>query len=265
MSFDFIFHCSASSHCPGRKHISQRTLLSHLLSLQWVLYTLGIQITLSEIKLGLTEVVPPAVATVPVLLQSLECFFTTHCCSFQNHLGFGHVPCKKLSVSYLVTTSSNIISAVCKSMHLYIYLHVSSCMQDLAFWRIVRHPNFLPTGIMRSSLVDWTSVPDSHWEAHQVSSSFRHFGKSYYVPVCTLGCLNYLEKLALHSLYFQSCGLWSLVATTALETWYCTCRAWCLLLLVLPLWVGFLFLSCRVPRSASIWKLHCLGYKPCSW
>lgn len=119
------------------------------------------------------------------------------------------MPCKKLSVSYVLTTSSDIISAVCKSMHMYIYLHMSSCMQDLAFWKIVRHPNFLPTGIMRNSLVDWTSVPDSHWEAHQVFSSFRHFGKSHYVPVCTLGCLDYLEKLAPHSYYFQSCGLWS--------------------------------------------------------
>lgn len=227
----------ASSRCPGKALISQRTPVSYPLPLQRVSCTLSIWVALPEIRMGLTEVVPAAVATTSVVLQSRECFYYLKP-RFAKPVTSGQASSKQLSVSHLLSTSNWYYLSSVQIKALYMYLYISSYIQNLGFWKIVRHPNIFLSGIRRIFLFGWSSICDSHWEDNLAYGSFRHFGKSYYVPVRTLGCLNFLEKLSPWSLYFQSCGLWSLVATPALETSCCACRAPCQLLLVFSLGAG---------------------------
>lgn len=148
------FHCIASSHCFVRAHISQRTLC-HICYLH-NMYPEHLNCS-SELRMALTEVVPTTGAT------TLACFIVSRMLLLLEATAYktslDQASGKKLSSFLTCLVPAATVSAVCKPRHLCIYLHASSCMQAPGFWKIVRHPDFFPSGIMRTLLVLRTSMP----------------------------------------------------------------------------------------------------------
>lgn len=175
------FYRIASSHCPGRVHISQRTLCHirypHNMScVPWASESLFQRYEWAWQKWSLAQWLQP------LLFYCLKNVFTTWSQSLQSQLAQIKLQASSFPFLTCLVPPTDTTSAVCKSRHWHIYLHISSYMQGLGFWKIVRHLNTLPSGIIRSFLLGWTSIRDSHWEDNWVYGSFRHFWK---ILLCT--------------------------------------------------------------------------------
>ena len=147
MPFDFQFSPRSLQPLPWQGRKLPRDPVSHPLPPQRVSCSPSIWIALLEVRMGPTEVVPTAVATT--LFYSLETAFTTWCQSLQSQLAQIRLQAGGFQFLTCSVPATDAISAVCKSRHWHIYFYVSSCMQDIGFWKIVRCPNVLPSGMMR--------------------------------------------------------------------------------------------------------------------